>query len=157
MINNESIFNPVAIVYPGLFKFRTWKTKNAISTVSPGKRKNIETNFAKKVKAVVNDKGHRSRLRTLFESYNIPTIVLDGICECITQIGSSISHAKLIEEMIDYLPTCVVLCFALCNILNDKSSLEKVKQKELYTQFYSDYAAFFTELWKTVLIYPSRQ
>ena len=139
--------------YAEYFKFRIWDSKDALvfngALQNPLARKNIEKSIYKDILACLANKlpelGHE------FEQHYISAEIVQVVRDCLYTAAKERKEKKdgagfirVLKQMIDYFPTCVVMLYAVRKKLEmiERGQANKVKRVKEYREAYRKYKEF---------------
>ncbi len=145
-------------LFPRYFKLRLWSARTAINfSVGTELRKNVEKHI---YSLVMQDlRNNYKELIEEFKQRSMPVDLLAAIKDALLEAedrgkdDKSKGVAKVITEMIDYMPTCVVLAWVINRKLKElqEGKKQKIRRVKEYLRVYEEYSAFLKSVIDTWL------
>ena len=150
----KGIFTDLEAQYPELFQYRRWRSRQGMELpFTARQRKNVEKSMSLAVVRIMEEDW--DSLVTELGSRCVPEEILKAIRQRIQDWVKTNPRGsvKLIDELINYYPTCVLLTASIKRRLQDcrKKPGRQVKKEEIYTDTLKAYWATLEYIISTIL------
>jgi len=141
----QSLFDSLVTKHPDYFQERIWASRKGMDFPFPSTiRKNAEKSLS--ISVVTTISTNQALILDQFKAYGIPSDILGSIKTCLKEwfTHNDVGSTKLLSELLNYYPTCVLLSVAVKQKLIDisKGKMKKVRNIDIYRTIMQTYDTF---------------